>query len=301
MTVAILGPTASGKSTVAMAVARALGRTEIVAVDAFQVYRGMDIGTAKPSPADRAEVVHHCLDLVDPADDISVVDYRHAYDAAMVAIGERGHRALLVGGTGLYLRVAIDRLDPPGAWPAVRDALDAEPDTARLYERLRQLDPAGAAKMEPGNRRRVLRALEVCVGSGQPFSTFGPGLDAYPSNGVVQVGLRWRREALARRIEERFAALLDAGFPDEVRALAARPAGLSRTARQGIGYAELLDVIAGRATLAEATVQAVARTRRFATRQERWFRRDPRVHWVDVDDDPLAAVPTVIGALTACV
>jgi tRNA dimethylallyltransferase len=299
--VAIVGPTASGKSAVAMAVARAAAGTEIVAVDAFQVYRGMDIGTAKPTPADRAEIVHHGLDLADPGQDFSVVDYRRAYDAARAGIAARNARAVLVAGTGLYLRVAVDGLEPPGAWPAVRAELDAEPDTPALYDRLRRLDPAAAVKMGPGNRRRVVRALEVCLGSGRPFSTFGPGLDTYPPTPVVQVGLRWPRALLTRRIQERFGQLLAAGFLDEVRALAGRPDGLSRTARQAIGYAELLDVVAGRADLEAATARAVARTRRFAVRQERWFRRDPRVHWIDIDADPLAAVPIVLGAFAACV
>ena len=301
MAVAIVGPTASGKSAVAMAVARALGDAEIVAVDAFQLYRGMDIGTAKPSAVDRAEIPHHGLDLVDPSQDVTVVDYRRVYDAAMAGIAARRRRAVLVGGTGLYLRVAIDGLEPPGAWPAIRAALDAEPATADLYARLVAVDPDAAAKIEPGNRRRIVRALEVCVGSGRPFSSFGPGLTAYPPVPVVQLGLRWPRAELTRRIARRFDELLAAGFLDEVRALAARPDGLSRTARQAIGYAELLDVVAGRATLADATATAVARTRRLAVRQERWFRRDPRVHWVDVDADPLEAVPAVAGAVTACV
>jgi tRNA dimethylallyltransferase len=208
---------------------------------------------------------------------------------------------VLVGGTGLYLRVAIDGLDPPGVWPAVRAELEAEADTTVLFERLQRLDPAAATKMEPGNRRRVVRALEVCLGSGRPFSAFGPGLDTYAANDVVQIGLRWRRDELARRIEARFQQLLAAGFLDEVRTLAARQGGLSRTARQAIGYAELLDVVAGRTTLDEAAATAIARTRRFAVRQERWFRRDPRVHWIDIDGDPLVAVPAVLGALTACV
>ncbi|HEY1282340.1 MAG TPA: tRNA dimethylallyltransferase, partial [Acidimicrobiales bacterium] len=161
--------------------------------------------------------------------------------------------------------------------------------------------PDAAAKMEPSNRRRVIRALEVCVGSGRPFSSYGPGLDHYPPAGTVQIGLRWRREDLARRIVTRFEALLSAGFVDEVRRLAGGPRPLSRTARQAIGYAELLDHVAGRCSLDEAVARAVARTRRFAVRQERWFRRDPRVHWVDITTDPLDAVPAVLGALTACV
>ena len=298
---AVVGPTGSGKSAVAMAVARAVSGIEIVAVDAFQVYRGMDIGTAKPTPADRAEIAHHGLDLADPAEDVSVVRYREAYDDAVAGIAGRGGRALLVGGTGLYVSAVIDRLEPPGEWPDVRASLEAVADTRALYERLRALDPAAAAKMEASNRRRVVRALEVCVGSGRPFSGFGPGIGAYPRTDVVQIGLRWTRDQLTRRIEDRFARFLAAGFLDEARSLAARPDGLSRTARQAIGYAELFAVVEGRSSLEEATERAVARTRRFAVRQERWFRRDPRVHWVDIDDDPLVAVPHVLGALTACV
>jgi tRNA dimethylallyltransferase len=284
-----------------MAATRAVGAVEIVAVDALQVYRGMDIGTTKPTPAERAEIPHHGLDLADPWEDVTVVRYLAAYDDAVAGIAARGHRPLLVGGTGLYLRAAVDRLQPPGEWPGVRVALEAEPDTAVLHEHLRQLDPDAARKMEPSNRRRVIRALEVCVGSGRPFSSYGPGLDHYPAAGIVQIGLRWRREDLARRIVTRFEDLLAAGFVDEVRRLAGAPQPLSRTARQAIGYAELLDHVAGRCSLDEAVARAVARTRRFAVRQERWFRRDPRVHWVDIATDPLDAVPAVLGALTACV
>jgi tRNA dimethylallyltransferase len=299
--VAIVGPTAAGKSSVAMAAARALGDVEIVAVDALQVYRGMDIGTAKPTAADRGEIPHHGLDLAEPWEEVTVVRYLAAYDAAVAGIVARGHRPLLVGGTGLYLRAAVDRLQPPGEWPDVRAALEDEPDTTALFERLRRLDADAARKMEPSNRRRVIRALEVCLGSGRPFSTYGPGLDHYPAVGVVQIGVRWPREVLARRIEGRFADLLAAGLVEEVRRLAALPRPLSRTARQAIGYAELLDHVDGRGSLDEAVSGAVARTWRFAVRQERWFRRDPRVHWVDIATDPLDAVPAVLGALTACI
>jgi tRNA dimethylallyltransferase len=208
---------------------------------------------------------------------------------------------VLVGGSGLYLRAVIDRLRPPGEWPAVRAELEAEPDVTVLHDRLARLDPASAARMNPTNRRRVVRALEVCVGSGRPFSSFGPGLETYPPSPVVQIGLRWRRAVLLERVERRFATLLEAGFVEEVQALAERPRPLSRTARQAIGYAELLDHVAGRCSLDEAVAAAVARTRRFAVRQERWFRRDPRIHWVDVVDDPLDAVPAILGSLTTCV
>ena len=299
--VALLGPTASGKSDVAMAAATVVPDTEIVAVDAMQVYRGMDIGTAKPTPSDRASVVHHCLDLADPDEEMSVTEFRRAYDAAIAAIGARPPaRALLVAGTGLYLTAAVDRLELPGIWPDVRATLEQEPDTAALYDRLKGLDPAAASRIDPGNRRRIVRALEVSIGSGQPFSSFGPGVAAFPPTDIVQFGIRWPRAALGERIERRVQAMMAAGLLDEVARLAAH--GLSPTARQALGYKELLDHLDGLVSLDEAVGEIVTRTRRFATRQERWFRRDPRVRWIDVDPaaaDPLADVrASVIDALT---
>jgi tRNA dimethylallyltransferase len=267
----------------------------------MQLYRGMDIGTAKPTAAERAEIPHHGLDLAEPSEDVSVVRFRTAADAALSEIAERGGPALLVGGTGLYLRAVIDRLDPPGQWPPVRATLDDEPDTAALYRRLTMMDPAAAARVEPANRRRIVRALEVCLGSGRRFSSFGPGLRVYPASPVVQIGLRWPRPLLAARIADRFHSLMAAGLLDEVATLATRPGGLSRTARQALGYKELLDHLEGRCSLDAAVELAVARTRRFAVRQERWFRRDPRIEWTDVDEDPLSAVPVVVKAMPACV
>jgi tRNA dimethylallyltransferase len=299
--VALLGPTASGKSDVAMAAATAVPGTEIVAVDAMQVYTGMDIGTAKATAADRAAVTHHCLDLADPNDEMSVTEFRHAYDAAITAIAAQpGSRALLVAGTGLYLTAAIDRLELPGMWPDVRAALEKEPDTAALYQRLEHLDPEAAARIDAANRRRIVRALEVTIGSGQPFSSFGPGVAAFPPTDIVQYGIRWPRAALAERIEQRVQTMMKAGLLDEVAHLATH--GLSPTARQALGYKELLDHLDGLVSLDDAVVAIVTRTRRFATRQERWFRRDPRIRWIDIDptaDDPLAEVrAAVVDALT---
>jgi tRNA dimethylallyltransferase len=292
--VVVLGPTASGKSAVAMAAARAVSGVEIVAVDAMQVYRGMDVGTAKPNPADRAEIRHHCLDLVAPSVDFTVADYRRAYEEAVRSIDGR---PLLVAGTGLYLTAVIDRLDVPGVWPAVRAELEAEA-TAALLSRLVALDPVAAGRIDPGNRRRVVRAMEVCLGSGRPFSSFGPGVASYPPTDAVMIGLRWPRARLAERIGRRVDEMMAAGLLDEVTRLAG--AGLSRTARQALGYKELLDHLDGRASLDEAVATMVARTRQFAVRQERWFRRDPRVRWCDVDSDPASEVaPTVIDALRA--
>jgi tRNA dimethylallyltransferase len=297
--VVLLGPTASGKSDVAMAAARAVAGTEIIAVDAMQVYRGMDVGTGKPPAVDRAAVVHHGLDLVEPEDLFTVVDYQRAYDEATAALGARRGRALLVAGTGLYLTAVLERLELPGQWPDVRAALAAEPDLDALHRRLTALDPQAAARIEPGNRRRIVRALEVTIGSGRPFSSFGPGIGAFPPTDVTLIGLRWTRDELARRIARRVDAMLAGGWLDEVERLAERPAGFSPTARQALGYAELLDHLAGRLDLSEAVATIVGRTRRFATRQERWFRRDPRVRWIDVERDPVAdALPAVIDALT---
>jgi tRNA dimethylallyltransferase len=292
--VVVVGPTAAGKSDVAMAAARAVPGTEIVAVDAMQVYRGMDIGTAKPSAGDRAAVRHHCLDLVEPDVEFTVADYQKAFDDAVAGIPGR---PLLVAGTGLYLTAALDRLDVPGRWPEIRAGLEQEaPDT--LWRRLTELDPVAAGRIEPGNRRRLVRALEVCLGSGRPFSTFGPGVGSYPPTDAVMLGVRWPRARLAARIERRVAAMVAAGLVDEVARLARR--GLSRTARQALGYKELLAHLDGRMSLDEAIAAVVVRTRQFAVRQERWFRRDPRIRWYDIDRDPVSEVaPAVIDALRA--
>jgi tRNA dimethylallyltransferase len=304
--VAIVGPTASGKSSLALAIARQRPERdlEIVTADAMQVYRGMDLGTAKPTLAEQTEIPHHCIDLVDPAEEFTVSEYQRAETAAVAAIAARRRRALLVGGTGLYVKAVVDRLTIPGQWPELRADLEAQVaahGSAPLHIRLAELDPVAASKIEPTNPRRVVRALEVTLGSGRPFSSFGPGIDQYPPSDVVQVGLRWSRPALGARIERRVAVMLDAGLLDEVRRLATGP--LSRTARQALGYKELLDHLAGRTTLAEAVDQIVVRTRQFAVRQDRWFRRDPRIRWIEIgdqlsDDEVVAmAAPIVVEAL----
>lgn len=290
----IVGPTASGKSALALALARHLAElgddsVEIVAVDSMQVYRGMDIGTATPTPAEQAEVPHHLIDLIEPTEEFSVADLQRQARAAVTAIRDGGGAPVLVGGTGLYVRAVVDDLDIPGRWPDVRRRLEADPDTAGLHRRLAELDPAAAARMAPSNRRRVVRALEVTLGGGRPFSSYGPGLDRYPPTPFVQVGLHRERPDLDTRIAARYRSQLEAGFLDEVRALAGRE--LSRTAAQALGYRELLDHLRGELTLEAAVEAAVARTRRFARRQQRWFRRDPRIRWLDA--------PTVVEKVIA--
>jgi tRNA dimethylallyltransferase len=289
----IVGPTASGKSDLALAVARRYGGVELVAADAMQVYRGMDIGTAKPTAAERDEVPHHLVDVADPGDDFSLARYVELGRAALADIESRGKRAVIVGGTGLYVRGLVDDFEVPGQWPAVREELERDPDTAALHRRLTELDPVAASRMEAGNRRRIVRALEVTVGSGRPFSSFGPGMAAYPLVATVQLGLEWPLDELDRRIEVRAHAMVDGGLVAEVEALAARPGGLSRTARQALGYREVLEHLDGVVSLDEAVTTIVARTRQFARRQVRWFRRDPRIVWRDGRIAPEELVRTV--------
>lgn len=297
----LVGPTASGKSAVALAIARLRPDVELVSMDSMQVYRRMDIGTAKPTAAERAEVPHHLLDLVEPSEEHSVAEFQRAVAETLASLAARRRRAVLVGGTGLYVRSVVDALAIPGRWPEVAAAIDAEPDTAALHRRLVELDPVGASRMEPGNRRRIVRALEVTIGSGRPFSTFGPGLEAYPEVPFHLVGLRCPRPELHERIAARFARMLDDGLLDEVQALVADAAAtgrpLSRTARQALGYRELLRHVEEGAPLDACVDEALRRTRRFAHRQEAWFRRDPRIRWLDVTpgDKPVAIAEKVLG------
>lgn len=291
-----MGATASGKSELALTLARHCGDVEIVSIDSMQVYRRMDIGTAKPSTHERCEVPHHLIDLVEPWESFSVARFQRAAAESIAAIEARGRRALLVGGTGLYVRAVVDGLAVPPEWPEVRAELDAEPDTAALHRRLRDLDPLGASRMEPGNRRRILRALEVTIGSGRPFSSFGcpDGLGAHPPTPFRLVGLWLPRHVLRRRIGERLAAQMERGFLDEVERLLADPRGLSRTAAQALGYRELLAHLRGEVPLEDALAQTFGRTTRFARRQWVWFRRDPRVTWLAAPSNPLAVLPALL-------
>jgi tRNA dimethylallyltransferase len=314
--VALVGPTASGKSELAVAVAEAsqpaggIGGgpgwpfpVELVSVDSMAVYRGMDIGTAKPPPAVRARVGYHLIDLVEPSSEFTVQEFQAAARTALDDISARGHGALLVGGTGLYLRSVVDDLSFPGRYPEVAARLTEELEAAgpegsagqrsalaALHARLSALDPAAAGRLEPTNRRRLIRALEVSIGSGRPFSSFGPGLEAYPPSRVTLVGVHYDPEATDRRIAERFDAMMDHGLLDEVRALAGRPGGLSRTARQALGYRELLTHLEDGVPLGDAVAEAVRRTRTFARRQWAWFRRDPRIVWLEPGDDGVARI-----------
>jgi tRNA dimethylallyltransferase len=297
--VVIVGPTASGKSSVAMAVAQQQTNSQnpvhIVAVDAMQVYRDMNIGTAKPTLSDQSLVPHHCINLVDSHERFTVAEFKKSATEALSKIDKENGRALLVAGTGLYLTAVIDDLVLPGEFPETRATLEQEPNTALLFEQLAQLDPIAVEKIERSNRRRIIRALEVCIGSGRAFSSFGPGTSAYPENGVVQIGLRWNRDRLAQRVADRVYAMMNEGLLSEVTALRNSKDGLSRTAAQALGYKELLLHLDGKMSLDQAVEETIIHTRQFAVRQERWFRRDPRIKWVSISEDPVAEIVPVVA------
>lgn len=280
----ILGPTASGKSGVAMEVAAAMDEVELVSIDSMQVYREMDIGTAKPTAAEQREVRHHLIDIADPADDFDVAAFQAAWKSVDQDLRERRRTPVLVGGTGLYLRSVIDALELPGQFPEVRHELESSGKTpSELFERLSGLDPVAASRIDPNNERRLVRALEVTLGSGRPFSSFGPGMTQYPEINFTLLGLRIDPDRIDQRIDARYEVQMADGFLDEVLALHARPRGIGRTARQALGYRELLRHVEEGETLESVLTDARHRTHRFARRQMKWFRRDPRIEWIDVD------------------
>jgi len=284
----------------ALGAAHALGDVEIVSLDSMQVYRGLDIGTAKPSPAERAAVPHHAVDLVDPADEWSAVRHQTAARTAVADIEARGKRALLVGGTGLYVQAVVDDLRFPREDPDLRAELEAwtaQPGgVAAAYDELRRRDRGAAAKIDPHNARRIVRALEVIRLTGEPFSSFGPGLDQFGPTAfpVRMVGVWLPRDALNTRITARFVAMRDAGLVDEVQRLLNGPL-LSRTAAQAIGYREVVAALSDGGSLDDAFDTAVRRTRSFARRQRMWFRRDPRITWLGAVDNPCAVLPTLLA------
>jgi tRNA dimethylallyltransferase len=282
--ITVVGPTAAGKSGLSLRLARALGG-EIVNADSMQLYRGMDIGTAKLGPAARAGLPHHLLDIWEVTRTASVSEYQQLARAAIAEIRGRGRIPILVGGSGLYVRAAIDNLEFPGTDPALRDGLEAELaelGAAALHARLACADPAAAAAILPGNGRRIVRALEVIQLSGRPFSATLPGYESvYPA---VQIGLRRPRAELDRRIADRVGQMWQAGFVAEVRDLAGRGLRAGRTASRALGYAQVLRFLAGEWPEERAAAETVRATRRFARRQEAWFRRDPRIQWLAADD-----------------
>lgn len=279
--IAVLGPTAAGKSDLAIRLAQEVDG-EIINADSMQLYRGMDIGTAKLTVAERHGIPHHLLDIWDVRYPANVAEYQHLARTAIAAVQARGRVPILAGGSGLYLRAALDDLNFPGTDPAVRQRLEDELSQrgpAELYTRLAGLDPVAAQGILPSNGRRIVRALEVIEMSGRPFTATLPSYESlYPS---VQLGLRVPRDELDQRIEQRVARMWQAGFVAEVRGLEAHGLRAGRTASRALGYAQVLRFLAGEWTEQEAREETVKATRRFARRQEAWFRRDPRVSWLD--------------------
>jgi len=281
MLVAVVGATATGKSDLAVAIARALGG-EVVNADSMQLYRGMDIGTAKLPVAERGGIPHHLLDVWDVTQTANVAAYQVLANEVIAGIEARGKVPVLAGGSGLYVRAALGDLNFPGTDERIRDGLEAELAGAGpgpLHARLTALDPAAAAAILPSNGRRIVRALEVIELSGRPFSATLPGYQTGRS--AVQIGLLLDRPELDRRIEARVDRMWALGFEAEVRGLSG-PGGLreGKTASRALGYQQMLRYLDGEWTLEAARQETVRATRRFARRQESWFRRDPRVTWL---------------------
>jgi tRNA dimethylallyltransferase len=278
--IAVVGPTAAGKSDLGVAVARELGG-EVVNADSMQLYRGMDIGTAKLTEAERQGIPHHLLDVWPVTRTANVAEYQRMARAEIDRLLAAGRTPVLVGGSGLYVRAAIDALEFPGTDPAVRARLEAElaeRGSGPLHARLAAVDPLAARNILPSNGRRIVRALEVVEITGRPFTANLPGHDAVYD--TVQIGVDVPRPRLDERIALRVDRMWEAGLVDEVRRLAAEGLRDGLTASRALGYQQVLAFLAGEGTEDEARLETVRATKRFARRQDSWFRRDPRVHWL---------------------
>jgi tRNA dimethylallyltransferase len=285
----IIGPTASGKSAVAMKVARAAG-AELLSVDSMQVYRGMDIGTAKPSPAEQAAVRHRLIDVVEPTDTFTAARFVELADAAIADAAARGVPLVATGGTPLYYKTLFEGLfEGPPANDEIRARLRAQPSEA-LHGRLTSVDPAAAARIHMNDQKRLVRALEVYELTGRPISSFqtewARERERHPA---VWVGLEWEKDAVNRRINARVKQMIQAGWLDEVRRLLDARGPLSPTAAEATGYAELIAHVQGRMTLDDAVEQIKIATRQLARRQMKWFRRFRNVTWL-AGDQPVEAI-----------
>ena len=298
--VAVVGATATGKSDLALDLAERLGG-EVINADAMQFYRGMDIGTAKLAPGERRGIAHHELDVLEVTQEASVAAYQEAARDDFAAIADRGHRAVLVGGSGLYVRAALDRLEIPPTDPAVRARLEAEAEQAggdALHARLRSVDPQAAATILPRNVRRVVRALEVVELTGRPFSATMPKREL--RSPAVLLGLRMERDVLDARIARRVDRMWERGLRAETETLLGHGLRHGVTASRAIGYSQAIAVIDGHLGEVEARLDTAQATRRYARRQESWFRPDPRIVWLDaLADDLLDQALAAIGEARA--
>jgi tRNA dimethylallyltransferase len=285
--IAVVGPTGSGKSDLAVSLALALDG-EVINADAMQFYRGMDIGTAKITFAERRGVPHHLLDTLDVTQEASVSDFQQQARDIIGDIHARGKRAILAGGSGLYVRAALDILEFPGTDPRIRKELEAELDTAgaeTLLARLRKVDPVSAGRVS--DARRIIRALEVHQLTGRPFSSFMPQREYFQP--AIQIGLAVDREVLRERLALRVHKMVDDGLLEEVRLLDAAGLRRGKTAPRALGYAQFLTVLDGEATVEQAAEETIVATRQFARRQLTWFRADPRISWLGWQDSELVA------------
>ena len=295
--VAVVGPTAAGKSALSIALAHALDG-EVVNADSMQLYRGMDIGTAKLTPEERGGIPHHLLDIWDVTVTASVAEYQRLARERIDALLAAGRWPVLVGGSGLYVRGAVDNLEFPGTDPEVRARLEDEltlRGSGALHARLAAADPGAAQAILPSNGRRIVRALEVIEITGKPFTANLPGHDSVYD--TVQIGVDVARPELDERIARRVDRMWDEGLVDEVRALEAQGLREGRTASRALGYQQVLAALAGECTIDEARAETVRATKRFARRQDSWFRRDPRVHWLSGGAADLTDIPDLALAL----
>ena len=278
--ITVVGATATGKSDLALDLADRLGG-EIINTDSMQFYRGMDIGTAKLPVDERRGIPHHLIDILDVTEEANVQDFQARARAAIADIRERGLRPILVGGSGLYVRAAVDHMEFPGTDPQVRARLEAEVATDRwaLHQKLRELDPTAAEKITVNDQRRIARALEVIELTGRPFSAQLP--DYQEIEPTIHLGLSMDRAILHERIATRVELMWDHGWVDEVTRLLDVGLAEGKTASRAIGYAQIQRHLAGELTAAQAKEETTIRTRQFARRQDTWFRRDPRIHWID--------------------
>ncbi|GAA1923491.1 tRNA (adenosine(37)-N6)-dimethylallyltransferase MiaA [Arthrobacter gandavensis] len=283
--IAVVGPTGTGKSDLGVALARHLGG-EVINADSMQFYRGMDIGTAKLPEAERGGIAHHLLDILDVTEEASVSAFQAQAREAINQIRSRGNCPILVGGSGLYVRAALDVLEFPGTDPQLRQQIEGDLEREgfeALRERLRAVDPVSAGRL--GDARRVVRALEVHELTGRPFSSFMP--DRTYHQPAIQLGLDVERPLLHERLALRVEMMVRQGLLEEVRALDAAGLRTGRTASRALGYAQFLKVLDGLWSSEQAVEDTVVATRQFARRQITWFRADPRVTWLDARDPDL--------------
>lgn len=299
MRIAIVGPTATGKSDVALELAHRVGTPSlngIISADAYQLYRGMDIGTATIPPERRRGIEHFQIDVLDITDNASVATFQRHARADANTIEQRGGVVFMAGGSGLYARAVMDDLSFPGTDPQLRRELQRRADTqgiATLYDQLRDLDPASAQRIDMENQRRVIRALEVCLLTGKPFSATLPQYRYVAP--WIQIGIQWDNDTLQRRIEQRTRRMFDNGWIDEVAALVDQGFEETKTARRALGYAQALQVYHGSATVDQAIEDVTRATMKLTKKQWKWFKRDPRIHWLDTDahtvgDDPVLSL-----------